>query len=113
MPRLARTVCARVPHHITQRGNRHEDVFFTGENRETYLAWLKDYAGQPAVDLAYCLMINRIHLIAVYSLLEHGYPGRFSYSGGRSPRSHVVCRAGISIEVNYIIMIALTAFNSR
>ena len=38
--RLARTVCARVPHHITKRGNRHEDVFFTGEDRETYLAWL-------------------------------------------------------------------------
>jgi len=26
MPRLARTVCAQVPHHITQRGNRREDV---------------------------------------------------------------------------------------
>ena len=65
MPRLARTVCARVPHHITQRGNRCEDVFFTGDDRETYLAWLKDYADQHAVDiLAYCLMTNHVHLIA-------------------------------------------------
>lgn len=59
-------MCAGVPHHITQRGNRREDVFFTDEDRETYLAWLKDYADQHAVDiLAYCLMTNHIHLIAV------------------------------------------------
>ena len=29
MPRLARTVCAHLPHHITQRGNRREAVFFS------------------------------------------------------------------------------------
>ncbi len=28
MPRLARSVFANMPHHITQRGNRREDVFF-------------------------------------------------------------------------------------
>ena len=66
MPRLARTVCARVPHHITQRGNRREDVFFTDEDRRTYLAWLKDYAERCGVDiLAYCLMTNHVHLVAV------------------------------------------------
>lgn len=66
MPRLARTVCAGVPHHITQRGNRGEDVFFTDEDRPTYLAWLKDYADRYKLDiLAYCLMTNHIHLVAV------------------------------------------------
>jgi len=66
MPRLARTVCAHVPHHITQRGNRREKVFFTDEDRRAYLAWLKDYAEKYEVDiLAYCLMTNHIHLIAV------------------------------------------------
>ena len=66
MPRLARTVCARVPHHISQRGNRREAVFFTDDDYHAYLAWLKDYAEKHAVEiLAYCLMTNHIHLIAV------------------------------------------------
>ena len=66
MPRLARTVFAKVPHHITQRGNRREDVFLTDGDRETYLAWLEDYCQQHGVDiLAYCLMTNHIHLVAV------------------------------------------------
>jgi putative transposase len=66
MPRLARTVCARVPHHITQRGNRREKVFFTDEDRQAYLGWLKDYAEKYEMEiLAYCLMSNHIHLVAV------------------------------------------------
>lgn len=66
MPRLARTVCARVPHHLTQRGNRREKVFFTDDDRHAYLGWLKEYAEKYAVDiLAYCLMTNHIHLVAV------------------------------------------------
>jgi REP element-mobilizing transposase RayT len=55
MPRLARAVFAHVPHHITQRGKRREDVFFTDDDKKVYLAWLK----------AYCLMTNHVHLIAV------------------------------------------------
>lgn len=66
MPRLARTVFAGFPHHITQRGNRHENVFFTEEDRQLYLEWLKEYALRYKVKiLAYCLMSNHIHLIAV------------------------------------------------
>jgi len=71
MPRLARTVCAQVPHHITQRGNRREDVFFTDEDRLAYLDWLKKYAEKYKVDiLAYCLMTNHIHIVAVPSTEE-------------------------------------------
>ncbi len=66
MPRLARTVFAGVPHHITQRGNRREDVFFCDEDRNAYLVWLKEYAEIYDVDiLAYCLMTNHVHLVAV------------------------------------------------
>jgi len=55
-----------VPHHITQRGNRREQVFFTDDDRHTYLGWLKDYAEKYGVEiLAYCLMTNHIHLIVV------------------------------------------------
>lgn len=66
MPRLSRTVFAGVPHHITQRGNRREDIFFTDEDREAYLSWLKEYCEKFGVEiLAYCLMTNHIHLVAV------------------------------------------------
>lgn len=71
MPRLARTVCAQVPHHITQRGNRREDIFFTDDDYQAYLDWLKEYADKYKVDiLAYCLMTNHLHLIAVPSTEE-------------------------------------------
>jgi len=68
MPRLARSVIANLPHHITQRGNRREDVFFTDEDRQAYLSWLGQYAQKHGVEiLAYCLMSNHIHLVAVPS----------------------------------------------
>jgi putative transposase len=66
MPRLARSVFAQIPHHITQRGNRRDPVFFTDEDRRAYLNWLSEYACKNEVGiLAYCLMTNHIHLVAV------------------------------------------------
>ncbi len=68
MPRVARAVFADVPHHITQRGNRRENVFFTHQDRTIYLTWLSEYCAKHRVDiLAYCLMTNHIHLVAVPS----------------------------------------------
>jgi len=43
MPKQARAVFVGVPHHITQIGNCREDVFFTNEDRDVYLRWLKEY----------------------------------------------------------------------
>jgi putative transposase len=61
MPRLARTVFANLPHHITQRGNRCEAVFFDDEDRTTYLKWLGEYAEKHGVEVvAYCLMACRM-----------------------------------------------------
>jgi putative transposase len=66
MPRLARTVFAEVPHHITQRGNRRGDVFFDDEDYQTYLEWLHYYSKQHQLEiLAYCLMTNHVHFVAV------------------------------------------------
>lgn len=66
MPRLSRIVFAGVPHHVTQRGNRRETVFFTDEDRHAYLDALREYCRKHRVEvLAYCLMSNHIHLIAV------------------------------------------------
>lgn len=68
MPRLPRSVFAGYPHHVTQRGNRREAVFFDDDDRRVYLAWLKEYADLHQVEvLAYCLMTNHVHLIAVPS----------------------------------------------
>ncbi len=66
MPRQARTVFAGVPHHITQRGNRREDIFYADEDREVYLGWLQDYCQIHKVEiLAYCLMTNHIYLFVL------------------------------------------------
>ncbi len=68
MPRLARTVFPHLPHHITQRGNRREDVFFDAEDREVYLQWLQHYTREHNVEVAaYCLMTNHIHLVLIPS----------------------------------------------
>lgn len=44
MPRLVRNVFPKLPHHITQRGNRREDIFFMGTDRSIYLKWLNEYS---------------------------------------------------------------------
>jgi putative transposase len=66
MPRLARNVFSGVPRHITQRGNRRENIIFTDDDRHAYLNWLKEYSQEHQLDvLAYCQMTNHIHLIVV------------------------------------------------
>ena len=66
MPRIARPVFPNIPHHITQRGNRRENVFFTDGDRAAYLNWLADYCLRFKVRvLAYCLMTNHVHLVAI------------------------------------------------
>ncbi len=66
MPRSARIVLPGVPHHITQRGNRGERVFFRDEDRSTYLGLLVDRCLHTGVSLSgYCLMTNHVHLITV------------------------------------------------
>lgn len=66
MPRFARVVVPGCPHHITHRGNRRDDVFFTDEDREEYLEILLDYTRRYGLEVwAYCLMTNHVHLIAV------------------------------------------------
>ena len=65
MPRIARIVVPEVPHHITQRGNNQQDVFFVDDDREVYLELLKRQAEKYGLDvLGYCLMSNHVHLIA-------------------------------------------------
>jgi putative transposase len=66
MPRTARIVAPDVPHHVTQRGNNRQAVFFVDDDRVAYLKLLADQCRRYAVDiLGYCLMTNHVHLIAV------------------------------------------------
>ncbi len=68
MPRAPRVVCAGVPHHVTQRGNRRGQVFFSEGDRRSYLELLREYTTRHAVEvLAYCLMPNHVHLVLVPS----------------------------------------------
>jgi len=66
MPRIARIVIPEVPYHLTQRGNNRQDVFFVDDDRRVYLEMLADYASRFDLEiLAWCLMTNHIHLVAV------------------------------------------------
>ncbi|HUT75654.1 MAG TPA: transposase [Armatimonadota bacterium] len=53
-----------VPHHVTQRGNRGMDVFFSDADRAAYLRLLGECSAEHGADLfAYCLMSNHVHLV--------------------------------------------------
>jgi putative transposase len=65
MARIARIVVPEFPHHIIQRGNRRQKVFFNENDYNEYLKLLNSYSQRFKVDiLVYCLMPNHIHLIA-------------------------------------------------
>lgn len=66
MARMARLVVPNYPHHVTQRGNRRQAVFFGDGDYRTYLELVR--AACTVVEtavLAYCLMPNHVHLIMV------------------------------------------------
>jgi putative transposase len=66
MPRAARLVVPGIAHHVTQRGNRQQAIFFSDEDRTTYLRILA--AALKRFDtkcLAWCLMDNHVHLMLV------------------------------------------------
>jgi len=66
MVRLARVVAPGIPHHVIQRGNRRQPVFFSDEDRIAYLAFLKECGKKFGLEFwAYCLMDNHVHLIVV------------------------------------------------
>jgi putative transposase len=53
-----------MPHHIVQRGNRQQRVFFSDADRRAYVAALAEACTAHGVAcLAWCLMDNHVHLI--------------------------------------------------
>jgi len=66
MPRLARAIAVGCAHHITQRGNNGQDVFLVDDDRRVYLELLQEQADKYGLEvLAYCLMDNHVHLVAI------------------------------------------------
>ena len=64
MARIARFVVPGLPHHVTQRGNRRERVFFSDDDYRLYQDLLREACDKAGVSVwAYCLMPNHVHLI--------------------------------------------------
>jgi putative transposase len=57
-----------VPHHVTQRGNHRQQIFFQPGDQASYLSLLRDQAEYHGVRIiAYCLMPNHVHHVVVPS----------------------------------------------
>jgi putative transposase len=66
MARIARVVAAGLPHHVTQRGNRRQEVFFGPQDYQAYLSLMREWCIRHGLRAwAYCLMPNHVHLIVV------------------------------------------------
>jgi putative transposase len=66
MARLARIVVPDHPHHVTQRGNRRQPVFFEPSDYVLYRDLLAEHCRKADVEVwAYCLMPNHVHLVLV------------------------------------------------
>ena len=64
LTRFARMIIPGVPHHVTQRGNRREPIFFEEGDEHVYLDLLSSQLKRCDVECwAYCLMPNHVHLI--------------------------------------------------
>jgi REP element-mobilizing transposase RayT len=71
MPRPTRLVMAGQAHHVLQRGNNRQPVFFDDEGRRLYLRWLGEAAASEGCALhAYALMTNHVHLMLMPARAE-------------------------------------------
>ena len=71
MPRASRIVVPDIPHHIVQRGNRREPVFFCDADKRSYVKLLRErciITGTRCI--AWCLMDNHINLILIPSGID-------------------------------------------
>lgn len=66
MARLARIVIPGIAHHVSQRGNRGERIFFSPEDSARYLELVAAHCRAAGTACwAYCLMPDHVHLILV------------------------------------------------
>ncbi len=68
MARLARVVIPGLPHHITQRGNHRERVFFGDDDYQAYLDLIAGAARRSGTSIvSYVLMPNHVHFLMIPS----------------------------------------------
>lgn len=66
MPRRPRVIVPGVAHHVTQRGNNRQQVFYSDDDRRLYRDLLTWHAAQCCARiLGYGLMTNHVHVVAV------------------------------------------------
>ncbi len=71
MTRLARVVIPGLAHHVTQRGNGRQQVFFCDADYARYRHLLTESCAATRVScLAYCLMPNHVPLILVPAIAD-------------------------------------------
>ena len=68
MARPRRITIPGVPHHIVQRGNNKNSIFFEREDFEQYLRLLSRYSQKYEFRiLSFCLMTNHVHIVGIPS----------------------------------------------
>lgn len=66
MARIPRIVVPKYPHHVINRGNRRQIVFFSDSDKAYFYELLKRETAKVKLAIwVYCLMDNHVHLIAV------------------------------------------------
>lgn len=81
---MARIVVPNTPHHVIQRGNRNQRVFFEDDDRRIYLEILGSFCRREKIKIwCYCLMDNHVHLIAV-----PGEPGNLRRAIGETHKKY-------------------------
>jgi putative transposase len=71
MPRLPRLVIPGYPHHVTQRGNHRQRVFFSDDDRRFYLDLLhRQIETRELSLLGYSLMTNHVHHAAIPRVID-------------------------------------------
>ncbi|MGI5835758.1 MAG: hypothetical protein ACOX87_04595 [Chloroflexota bacterium] len=112
MARIARIVAPGYPHHITQRGNRRQQTFFSDDDYRTYLDLMSEWCRRrlPHLPRSVERVVPAVRRQAVGLLpdaqpcpsggrpRERGRPSPF-YRGGASARSHLLDRDDPLLEV--------------
>lgn len=66
MSRKSRIVAVGLPHHVMQKGNYGQDIFFNDDDYLNYLSWIKQYSSKYHLSvLAFCLLKNHVHFVVV------------------------------------------------
>jgi len=68
MARIPRIEALNLPHHVTQRGNRRMQTFFSDSDYRNYLRLMTEAKTKASASIwAYCLMPNHVHYVVVPS----------------------------------------------